>query len=160
MKKIVILGAGESGKGTAILAHKMGYDVMVSDSQAISAETKSQLDKRGIWWEEKNHSEDHLCSADIVMKSPGIPNTTKIVQAFRKAKIKIVSEIEFAAQYTSAKIIGITGSNGKTTTTKLVSSQKMQDFMLDWLATLASALHNKSPRTISIITCLKLAVFN
>lgn len=120
MNRIVILGAGESGKGTAILAHKMGYEVMVSDSQAISVETKSQLDKLGIWWEEKKHSEDRLCSADIVMKSPGIPNTTKIIQAFRKAKIKIVSEIEFAAQYTSAKFIGITGSNGKTTTAKLV----------------------------------------
>ena len=116
MKKLVILGAGESGKGTAILAHKMGYQVWVSDAGSIAAGTKSQFDERGIWWEENNHSSAKLCTADLVMKSPGIPESAPIVQALRGAGIKIVSEIEFAAQYTQAKIIGITGSNGKTTT--------------------------------------------
>ena len=120
MKKLVILGAGESGKGTAILAHKMGYQVWVSDAGSIAAGTKSQFDERGIWWEENNHSSAKLCTADLVMKSPGIPESAPIVQALRGAGIKIVSEIEFAAQYTQAKIIGITGSNGKTTTTLLV----------------------------------------
>ena len=121
MKKLVILGAGESGKGTAILAHKMGYQVWVSDAGSIAAGTKSQFDERGIWWEENNHSSARsLCSADLLMKSPGIPESAPIVQALRGAGIKIVSEIEFAAQYTQAKIIGITGSNGKTTTTLLV----------------------------------------
>ena len=120
MKKLVILGAGESGKGTAILAHKMGYQVWVSDAGTIAAGTKSQFDERSIWWEENNHSSAKLCTADLVMKSPGIPESAPIVQALRGAGIKIVSEIEFAAQYTQAKIIGITGSNGKTTTTLLV----------------------------------------
>lgn len=120
MKKLVILGAGESGKGTAILAHKMGYEVWVSDAGFIAAETKSLLDERGIWWEENNHSEAKLATADLVMKSPGIPNSVPLMQTLRKAGIKVVSEIEFAAQYTAAKIIGITGSNGKTTTTLLV----------------------------------------
>lgn len=120
MKKLVILGAGESGKGTAILAHKMGYEVWVSDASSIAAETKSLLDERGIWWEENNHSEAKLATADLVMKSPGIPNSIPLMQTLRKAGTKVVSEIEFAAQYTTAKIIGITGSNGKTTTTLLV----------------------------------------
>lgn len=120
MKKLVILGAGESGKGTAILAHKMGYQVWVSDAGSIAAGTKSQFDERGIWWEENNHSSAKLCTADLVMKSPGIPESAPIVQVLRGTGIKIVSEIEFAAQYTQAKIIGITGSNGKTTTTLLV----------------------------------------
>lgn len=120
MKKLVILGAGESGKGTAILAHKMGYEVWVSDAGSIAAETKSLLDERGIWWEENNHNEAKLATADLVMKSPGIPNSVPLMQTLRKAGIKVVSEIEFAAQYTAAKIIGITGSNGKTTTTLLV----------------------------------------
>lgn len=120
MKKIVILGAGESGKGTAILAHQKGYDVIVSDAGHISPSTKSLFDQKGISWEEKTHSQEAILRADLVMKSPGIPDQVAIVKAIRAAQIPIHSEIEFASQYTSAKIIGITGSNGKTTTALLV----------------------------------------
>ena len=120
MKKIVILGAGESGKGTAILAHQKGYDVLVSDAGHISPSTKSFFDQKGISWEEKTHSQEAILRADLVMKSPGIPDQVAIVKAIRAAQIPIHSEIEFASQYTSAKIIGITGSNGKTTTALLV----------------------------------------
>ena len=120
MKKLVILGAGESGRGTAILAHKVGYEVWVSDASSITPQTKSLLDERGIWWEENNHSVAKLSTADLVVKSPGIPDGVPIMQALREAGIKVVSEIEFAAQHTTAKIIGITGSNGKTTTTMMV----------------------------------------
>ncbi len=120
MKKMVILGAGESGKGTAILAHQKGYDVLVSDAGVIASEIKSLLDQKGIRWEEKTHSTTEILLADLVMKSPGIPEHVPIVQEVRAAGIPIHSEIEFASQFTSAKIIGITGSNGKTTTTLLI----------------------------------------
>lgn len=120
MKKMVILGAGESGKGTAILAQQKGYNVLVSDAGTIVPETKSLFDKKGIRWEENTHSKDEIMQADLVMKSPGIPDSVAIVKAIRAVGIPIHSEIEFASQFTAAKIIGITGSNGKTTTTLLV----------------------------------------
>ncbi|MEN8852278.1 MAG: UDP-N-acetylmuramoyl-L-alanine--D-glutamate ligase, partial [Candidatus Arcticimaribacter sp.] len=115
MKKMVILGAGESGKGTAILAQQKGYDVLVSDAGQIAPEIKSLLDLNSIRWEEKTHSTEEILQADLVMKSPGIPEHVAIVEAIRAAAIPIHSEIEFASQFTQAKIIGITGSNGKTT---------------------------------------------
>ena len=120
MKKMVILGAGESGKGTAILAQQKGYDVLVSDAASIAPEIKSLFDQKGIRWEEKNHSTAEILQADLVMKSPGIPAHVEIVKSIRAAGIVIQSEIEFASQFTPATIIGITGSNGKTTTTLLI----------------------------------------
>jgi len=120
MKKMVVLGAGESGKGTAILAKKQGYEVLVSDMGQITTEIKSLLTENEIKWEESGHSLADILQADLVMKSPGIPDEVSIVQSIREAGIKIVSEIEFASHYTKAKIIGITGSNGKTTTTLLI----------------------------------------
>lgn len=120
MKKMVILGAGESGKGTAILAQQKGYDVFVSDAASIAPEIKSLFDQKGIRWEEKTHSKVEILQADLVMKSPGIPAHVEIVKSIRAAGIVIQSEIEFASQYTPATIIGITGSNGKTTTTLLI----------------------------------------
>ena len=120
MKKMVVLGAGESGKGTAILAKKQGYEVLVSDMGQITTEIKSLLTEHEIKWEESGHSLADILQADLVMKSPGIPDEVSIVQSIREAGIKIVSEIEFASHFTKAKIIGITGSNGKTTTTLLI----------------------------------------
>jgi len=120
MKKMVILGAGESGKGTAILAQQKGYDVFVSDAASIAPEIKSLFDQKGIRWEEKTHSTAEILQADLVMKSPGIPAHVEIVKSIRAAGIVIQSEIEFASQFTPATIIGITGSNGKTTTTLLI----------------------------------------
>lgn len=120
MKKMVILGAGESGKGTAILAQQKGYDVLVSDAGSISPEIKSLFDQKKIRWEEKVHSTEEILQADLVMKSPGIPEDVAIVKAIRTEKIPLQSEIEFASQFTNATIIGITGSNGKTTTTLLI----------------------------------------
>ena len=120
MKKMVILGAGESGKGTAILAQQKGYDVLVSDAAIIAPEIKSLFDQKGIRWEEKTHSTAEILQADLVMKSPGIPAHVEIVKSIRAAGIVIQSEIEFASKFTPATIIGITGSNGKTTTTLLI----------------------------------------
>jgi UDP-N-acetylmuramoylalanine--D-glutamate ligase len=120
MKKMVILGAGESGKGTAILAQQKGYDVLVSDAASIAPEIKSLFDQKGIRWEEKTHSTAEILQADLVMKSPGIPAHVEIVKSIREAGIVIQSEIEFASKFTPATIIGITGSNGKTTTTLLI----------------------------------------
>lgn len=118
--KIVILGAGESGVGTAILGKKKGFEVFVSDSGKIKKKYKQVLLHHEINWEEEVHSETLILAADIVMKSPGIPENTAIVLKLKKEGIKIVSEIEFAAAYTSATIIGITGSNGKTTVASML----------------------------------------
>tara|TARA_B100001059_G_scaffold161669_1_gene161275 strand:- start:1157 stop:2497 length:1341 start_codon:yes stop_codon:yes gene_type:complete len=118
--KIVILGAGESGVGTAILGKKKGFEVFVSDSGKIKKKYKQVLLHHEINWEEEVHSETLILTADIVMKSPGIPENSAIVLKLKKEGIKIVSEIEFAAAYTSATIIGITGSNGKTTVASML----------------------------------------
>ncbi len=118
--KIAILGAAESGVGAAILAHQQGYEVFVSDFGIIVDKYKTQLEDYKIEWEEGGHSETKiLCCAEVV-KSPGIPDKASIVKIIRAKGIKVLSEIEFAARYTAAKIIGITGSNGKTTTTTLI----------------------------------------
>ncbi len=119
-KKIVVLGAGESGCGAAVLATKLGFDVFVSDFGAITDKYKKMLDERGIRWEEKKHSEDIILSAGEVIKSPGIPNDAPMILKIKDAGIPIISEIEFAGRYTKAKMICITGSNGKTTTTSLI----------------------------------------
>ena len=120
MKRIVILGAGESGAGAAILAAKQGFDVFVSDFGEIKHQYKLLLDKHHIRWEEKQHTESLILNADEVIKSPGIPDKAPMVKALREKKIPVISEIEFAGRYTKAKMICITGSNGKTTTTMLI----------------------------------------
>jgi len=113
----VILGAGESGVGTAILAKKEGWNVFVSDFGMIKDKFKSALDELAVEWEEGTHSMERLLSADLVVKSPGIPNAAPSIVALKEKGIKVISEIEFAGYYTNAKTICITGSNGKTTTT-------------------------------------------
>ena len=119
MKRLVILGGGESGVGTAILGKKQGYEVFLSDAGKIKDSYKEVLLINGVKWEEESHNEKKILKADVVMKSPGIPDKSDIVQKILARKIPVISEIEFAAQFTKAKTIGITGSNGKTTTTSL-----------------------------------------
>ncbi|MCQ2324316.1 MAG: UDP-N-acetylmuramoyl-L-alanine--D-glutamate ligase [Paludibacteraceae bacterium] len=120
MKRLVILGAGESGTGAAILAKEKGYDVFVSDMGEIKAPYRALLDQNGIAWEDQHHTESLILNADEVIKSPGIPLTAPLIVQLQKQGIPIISEIEFAARYTHAKMICITGSNGKTTTTSLI----------------------------------------
>lgn len=120
MKRIVVLGAGESGTGAAVLAQKQGFDVFVSDLSEIKPEYKRVLDSHGICWEEKQHTEAEVLNADEVIKSPGIPDKAPVVRKLREKGVPVISEIEFAGRYTDAKMICITGSNGKTTTTMLI----------------------------------------
>ena len=120
MKRIVILGAAESGVGAAILAQKQGYDVFVSDMGKIKDNYKEELDRYGLAWEEGQHTPALILNADEVIKSPGIPETAPMIMRLRAKGIPVISEIEFAARYTDAKMICITGSNGKTTTTTLI----------------------------------------
>ncbi len=118
-RHIAILGAGESGVGAAILAKKQGWNVFVSDFGKIKEEFKLQLDERGFEWEEGQHDEERILKADLVIKSPGIPDKAPLIKKLREQGTKLVSEIEFAGYYLKAKTICITGSNGKTTTTML-----------------------------------------
>lgn len=118
-KHIVILGAGESGVGAAILAKKMGWNVFVSDFGTIKEEFKKELNERGFKWEEGKHSEERILAADLIIKSPGIPDKAPLIKKLREQGTKIISEIEFGGYYSKAKTICITGSNGKTTTTML-----------------------------------------
>lgn len=117
--RIVILGGGESGAGAAILAKKKGFDVFVSDLSEIKPNYKTLLDEHGITWEEKQHTEEKILNATEVIKSPGIPDKAPLIKKLVAQGTPIISEIEFAGRYTSAKMICITGSNGKTTTTML-----------------------------------------
>ena len=121
MKNLVVLGGGESGVGTAILGKQKGYNVFLSDKGSISEKYKKVLLNNEIAFEERKHSEDIIFQADVVMKSPGIPDTIAMIEHLRKVGIPVISEIEFAAEYTDATIVGITGSNGKTTTTMLTN---------------------------------------
>ncbi|WP_194776542.1 UDP-N-acetylmuramoyl-L-alanine--D-glutamate ligase [Pararhodonellum marinum] len=118
-KRIVILGAGESGIGAALLAHKMGHEVFVSDAGNISEERKALLQKADISFEEGQHSTNLILNAAEVIKSPGIPEKTKIVKLLKEAGIPIIDELEFGFRYSKGKILAITGTNGKTTTTLL-----------------------------------------
>ena len=120
MSRIVILGAGESGAGAAVLAKKEGFDVFVSDMSMIKDKYKKMLDDRNIEWEEGQHTEEKILNADEIIKSPGIPNEAPMIQKIIATGIHIISEIEFAGRYTNSKMICITGSNGKTTTTSLI----------------------------------------
>ncbi|MBT8299273.1 MAG: UDP-N-acetylmuramoyl-L-alanine--D-glutamate ligase [Maribacter sp.] len=119
MTRLVILGGGESGVGTAILGLKKGFEVFVSDNGKIKKKYKDVLEHIGINWEEEKHSKSKILNADVVMKSPGIPDTVPLIVELREKGVPVISEIEFVSKYTDAKIIGITGSNGKTTTTML-----------------------------------------
>ncbi|SHM81464.1 UDP-N-acetylmuramoyl-L-alanine--D-glutamate ligase [Polaribacter sp. KT 15] len=119
MKKLVILGAGESGVGTALLGKQKGFEAFVSDKGVIAKKYKEVLLNNNIVFEEGKHTESELLNADLVMKSPGIPDTVPLILKLKELGVKVISEIEFAAKYTNANIIGITGSNGKTTTTLL-----------------------------------------
>ena len=120
MKRIVVLGAGESGSGAAILAKEKGFDVFVSDCGTITDPYRALLDQHGVPWEDGKHTEELIMNADEVVKSPGIPLTAPLIQKLQAQGTPIISEIEFASRYTHAKMICITGSNGKTTTTSLI----------------------------------------
>ncbi len=118
--KLVILGGGESGTGAAILGQQKGWEVFLSDKAPLKDSYKKELTAAGIRWEEGQHTESEILSADCIIKSPGIPHKVPIIQQAKAKGIEIISEIEFASRYTNAKIIAITGSNGKTTTTSLI----------------------------------------
>ncbi|WP_242155456.1 UDP-N-acetylmuramoyl-L-alanine--D-glutamate ligase [Aestuariivivens sediminis] len=126
-KRLVILGGGESGVGTALLGRAKGYEVFVSDKGIIKENYKQVLIHNEIEWEEGKHSNERILTADLVMKSPGIPSKVDIVTRILEAQIPVISEIEFASRYTEATIIGITGSNGKTTTATLTHHLLKQD---------------------------------
>ncbi|MCK6650092.1 MAG: UDP-N-acetylmuramoyl-L-alanine--D-glutamate ligase [Bacteroidia bacterium] len=119
MKRLVILGGGESGVGTAVLAQKKGYEVFLSDKGKLKDKYKDVLSKYGIQWEEEQHTEALILNATEVVKSPGIPDKFELIKKLKEKGIPVISEIEFAGRYTKAKMICITGSNGKTTTTLL-----------------------------------------
>jgi len=118
--KATILGAGESGIGSAYLAKKLNYDTFVSDKGEISSKNQKELNALEIEWEQMHHSESRILDADLIIKSPGIPEHVQLIQKIRAKGIEIISEIEFAFRHCDAKIIGITGSNGKTTTASLI----------------------------------------
>ncbi|MFV0531492.1 MAG: UDP-N-acetylmuramoyl-L-alanine--D-glutamate ligase [Flavobacteriales bacterium] len=127
MKKIVVLGGGESGVGSAVLAQKKGFEVFLSDKGEIQEKYKTVLIRKKIAFEEKQHSLKKIFKADEVVKSPGIPDNIQLIQELKSKQIPVISEIEFAGRYTKAKIIAITGSNGKTTTTSLIYHILKQD---------------------------------
>src|SRR5690606_9538391 len=119
MKRLVVLGGGESGVGTALLGKAKGYQVFVSDFGNLKETYKNVLIDNEIDWEDGGHTESKILNADLVMKSPGIPDKASIVKQIIAKGIQVVSELEFASQFTQATIVGITGSNGKTTTASL-----------------------------------------
>ncbi len=120
MKKLVVLGAGESGTGAALLGIQKAYQVWVSDIGKIEQKYKKVLSNNEIKYEEEKHTREHIINADLVVKSPGIPDSIALIKELKQKGIPVISEIEFAAKYTKAKLICITGSNGKTTTASLI----------------------------------------
>ena len=120
MKKVVVLGGGRSGLGAALLAKKLGYVVFLSDAGNLDNNTKSLLQKNDILFEEGGHTTEKIKNADLIVKSPGIPNTAKIIVELKENFLPVIGEIEFAYRNTEGKIIAVTGSNGKTTTTNLI----------------------------------------
>ena len=131
-KKVSILGAGISGIGAAILASKKDYNVFISDSGSITTKDKRTLDYFNVEWQENGHAFDKILSSNIVVKSPGIPNGIEIIDRIAEEKIDLISEIEFASRFTKAKIIAITGTNGKTTTS-LITYKILKDAGYDVL---------------------------
>ena len=119
-KNLVILGGGESGVGAAILGKEKGMNVFLSDYGTIADHYRATLDEEGIEWEDGHHTMERILAADEVVKSPGIAPTTPVMKAIAEKGIPVISEIEFAGRYTDAKMVCITGSNGKTTTTLLI----------------------------------------
>ena len=119
-QKLIILGGGESGVGAALLGKARGFDVFLSDQGSLKDKYRDELRQNNIDFEEGIHTEDRILQAALVVKSPGISDTMPLVQKLNEQGIPVISEIEFAARYTTAKLIGITGSNGKTTTTLLI----------------------------------------
>ncbi|MEQ8521918.1 MAG: Mur ligase family protein, partial [Vicingaceae bacterium] len=119
-RSIAVLGAGESGVGAALLALKVGDSVFVSDAGQVKAKYSSRLDQAGIEWEGGVHSEERILQVDLIVKSPGIPSGAEIVKKALDKNIEIISEIEYAFRHCNGKVIAITGSNGKTTTTNLI----------------------------------------
>ncbi len=119
MKQLVALGAGESGVGTALLAKSKGFEVLVSDAGKIKKKYENVLSHQGIEFEENKHSKERILESNIIVKSPGIPDTAPLVVECRKKGIEVIGEIEFASRYFNGQLVGITGSNGKTTTTSL-----------------------------------------
>lgn len=177
-QQLAILGGGESGVGTAILGKKKGFEVFVSDFGKIKENYKQVLIHNEIEWEEEGHSEEKICRADVVMKSPGIPDTAPIVTKLRTNGVKVISEIEFASKFTKATIVGITGSNGKTTTASLtfevlkngglnvalggnigksfaeqVSEEKYENFVLELSSFQLDGIENFTPH-IAVLTNL------
>lgn len=118
---LVVLGGGESGVGSAILAKKHGFDIFLSDKGKIKDHYKNVLVDFGINWEDEKHTEADILKADLVVKSPGIPDSAPLIVKLLELGVPVISEIEFASRYTDAMLIGITGSNGKTTTTMLTN---------------------------------------
>lgn len=120
MKKLVILGGGESGVGAALLGRKLGYEIFLSDKGKLADKYRRMLQEEGFEFEEGQHSEERIYQADLVVKSPGIPDTVPMIVQLRERGIEVISEIEFAGRHSEAKMVCITGSNGKTTTTLLI----------------------------------------
>src|SRR5436190_141275 len=119
MSRIIILGAAESGVGAAILAQQKGYDVFVSDNGKIKESFKKILAQKQIHFEENQHTQSRILSAEEIVKSPGVPEKAAIIKLIRSKNIPVISEIEFASRFTKSSIIAITGTNGKSTTTSL-----------------------------------------
>ena len=118
-QKLIILGGGESGVGTAVVGLQQGFDVVLSDKGTLKEKYMAELEAHQVAYEHGGHTEERILHADLVVKSPGIPEKAPLIQQLRQRGIPVISEIEFAARYTQAKLICITGSNGKTTTTML-----------------------------------------
>ena len=143
MKRLVCLGGGESGAGTAVLAKAKGFDVFVSDKGNIKQKYKDVLINNEIDWEELQHSEAKILNTDVVMKSPGIPDKVELVQKIRESGIEVVSEIEFASNFTDATLVAITGSNGKTTTASLTHHLLKQELEVGLAGNIGDSFANQ-----------------
>lgn len=143
MKRLVCLGGGESGTGTAVLAKAKGFDVFVSDKGQIKQKYRDVLINNEIDWEELQHSEAKILNADVVMKSPGIPDKVGLVQKIRESGIEVVSEIEFASNFTDATLVAITGSNGKTTTASLTHHLLKQELEVGLAGNIGDSFANQ-----------------
>ncbi|WP_456379413.1 UDP-N-acetylmuramoyl-L-alanine--D-glutamate ligase [Lutibacter sp.] len=160
LKQLVVLGAGESGIGTAILGKQKGYNVFVSDKGTIAKKYKKVLLNNDISFEEGKHTEAKILEAAIVMKSPGIPDTVSIVTALKQKGISVISEIEFASKYTNGVVVGITGSNGKTTTTMLLHHiLKKENFNVSMGGNIGKSFAQQVAEVTSNIHVLELSSF-